>query len=108
MENIEIKLLYQVLFITLQLHHNASFITKVMFKCNTNLLIIIVGVRERVKYKNFKNYSAITKWKKKKKNSWPNTFFNYRKVDKIVINYQIFQELRKTLGILICLKVLHY
>lgn len=52
-----------------------------MFKCNTNLLIIIVGVRERVKYKNFKNYSAITKWKKKKKNSWPNTFFNYRKVD---------------------------
>ena len=102
MENIEIKLLYQVLFITLQLHHNASFITKVMFKSNTNLLIIIVGV----KYKNFKNYSAVTKWKKKKQLA--KHFFNYRKVDKIVINYQIFQELRKTLGILICLKVLHY
>ena len=104
MENIEIKLLYQVLFITLQLHHNASFITKVMFKSNTNLLIIIVGV----KYKNFKNYSAVTKWKKKKKKQLAKHFFNYRKVDKIVINYQIFQELRKTLGILICLKVLHY
>ena len=72
MENIEIKLLYQVLFITLQVHHNASFIMKVMFKSNINLLIIIAGVREGVKYKNFKNYSAVTKQKKK---SWLNTFF---------------------------------